>query len=77
MLNNTVDPDEQTSAFSKMSPDEKVTYLEKLRLTKTEATGKFLNRVYPGETDKIIRKLIRRVIFQLKSAGVKVDEPSE
>ncbi len=77
MFDTIIEPDEQANAFSRMSPDDKLAFLENIRRVKTEAAGAFLNKVYPGEGSKSVRKLIRKLIFQLKSAGITVEEPSE
>jgi hypothetical protein len=39
--------------------------------------GQFLNMVYPLETEKEMRKLIRKCLFRLKAAGITVEEPKE
>lgn len=58
-----------------MPDDEKRVLLEGLKKEKNEDTGIFLNAIYVGEHNKNIRKIIRRLIFRLRSSGLQVDEP--
>jgi hypothetical protein len=60
-----------------MSADEKHELLHHLAKEKSEDIGVFLNAIYPDEPDKTIRKMIRKVIFRLRSSGVRVDEPGQ
>ena len=70
-----MDVEKKVEAFFVLSDDEKQDLLEKLQGTKTETLGLFLNAIYPEEKNKDIQKLIRKLLFKLKSAGIKVEEP--
>lgn len=74
-INNAMDVEKKVEAFFVMPDDEKETLLEKLQGIRTETTGIFLNAIYPEEKNKKIQKLIRKLLFKLKSSGVKVEEP--
>jgi len=74
-INSAQDAEKKAEAFFGLSKDEKRTLLEGLRHMRTQTLGMFLNAIYPQEKDKDIQKLIRKLLFQLKSAGIKVDEP--
>lgn len=58
-----------------MPNDEKKVLLEGLKKEKNEDMGIFLNAIYADEHNKEIRKIIRRLIFRLRSSGLQVDEP--
>ena len=74
-INNAMDVEKKVEDFCVLPDDEKQTLLEKLQGTRTEALGLFLNAIYPVEKNKKIQKLIRKLLFTLKSAGIKVEEP--
>jgi len=61
-------------AFSLLSKDNKLNFLEKIKEMRTEIAGQFLNEVYVIEKDKQVRKTIKKLLFRLKTVGVKVDE---
>lgn len=69
------DIEKQAAAFSSLTKKEKLIVLGQAGTIRSEFSGQFLNAVYPGETDKDVLKAIRKSIFRLKSAGVKVEEP--
>jgi hypothetical protein len=74
-INNAMDVEKKVEAFFVLPDDEKQALLEKLQGTRTETLGIFLNAIYPEEKNKKILKLIRKLLFRLKSSGVKVEEP--
>jgi hypothetical protein len=74
-INNAMDVEKKVEDFCVLADDEKQALLEKLLGTKTETLGLFLNAIYPVEKNKKIQKLIRKLLFKLKSAGIKVAEP--
>lgn len=67
--------DNNLKAFSLLSQENKVEFLEKLKKVHTETAGQFLNKLYGQETDKHIRKTIKKLLFRLKTLGVNVAEP--
>ena len=74
-INNATDVEKKAAAFSALPPDQKSALLEKIQKVQSETTGIFLNAIYSEEKDKEIRKVIRKLLFKLKSAGVKVEDP--
>ncbi len=76
-IKNARETEKKVEYYFTMSVDEKNELLSDLAREKDEDIGIFLNAVYPDEPDKNIRKLIRKMIFRLRSSGVKVDEPGE
>ena len=74
-ISNAMDVEKKIEAFFVLPDDEKQALLEKLQGTRTETLGIFLNAIYPEEKNKNIRKLIRKLLFRLKSSGIKVEEP--
>ncbi|HNY70749.1 MAG TPA: hypothetical protein PL032_08660 [Syntrophorhabdus sp.] len=61
-------------AFSQLSNDIKLELLDKLKFERTEIVGQFLNRIYTKEHDKQIQKIIKKLLFRLKTSGIKVEE---
>jgi hypothetical protein len=74
-IRNARETEKKVEYYFTMSIDEKHELLHDLAKEKSEDIGVFLNAVYPDEPDKNTRKMIRKMIFRLKSSGVKVDEP--
>ena len=66
-INNAMDVEKKVEAFCVLPDDEKQALLEKLQGTRTETLGIFLNAIYPEEKNKKIQKLIRKLLFKLKS----------
>lgn len=67
--------EKQAATFSLLTKEKKLAVLGQLSDVKSESSGQFLNAVYPGEKDKDVLKAIRKSLFRLKSAGIKVEEP--
>lgn len=74
-INSALEVEKKVEYYFTMPDDEKRLLLEGLRKEKTEAIGLFLNAIYLEENNKHIQKMIRKLIFGLKSSGVKVEEP--
>ncbi len=76
-IRNARETEKKVEYYFTMTVDEKHELLSDLAREKNEDIGIFLNAVYPDEADKNIRKLIRKMIFRLRSSGVKVEEPRQ
>jgi len=74
-IRSGTDIEKHAAAFSSLTKGEKLVVLGQVSNIKSEFSGQFLNAVYPGETDKDVLKVIRKSIFRLKSAGIRVEEP--
>jgi hypothetical protein len=74
-ISDAADLKNKAEEFSRMSSEKKIELLQKIKDIKSGAAGTFLNMVYPDEKDKDIQKLIKKLLFRLKTVGVKVDEP--
>lgn len=74
-ISSALEVEKKVEYYFTMPDDEKRLLLEGLRKKKTEDIGLFLNAIYLEENNKQIQKMIRRLIFGLKSSGVKVEEP--
>ena len=74
-IHSAQDLEKKVEYYFTMTGGEKLSLLQDLRKQKDEHIGIFLNAIYPEETDREIRKLIRKAIFHLRSSGVKVEEP--
>jgi len=73
-IQNTNQLEANVEAFSLLSKQSKLDTLEKMREIRTEAIGNFLNRIYASERDKQVQKIIKKLLFRLKTSGVKVEE---
>jgi uncharacterized tellurite resistance protein B-like protein len=74
-ISDAADLKNKAEEFSHLSSEKKIELLQKIKDIKSGAAGTFLNMVYPDEKDKDIQKLIKKLLFRLKTVGVKVDEP--
>jgi hypothetical protein len=72
-ISDAADLKNKAEEFSRMSSEKKIELLQKIKDIKSGAAGTFLNMVYPDEKDKDIQKLIKKLLFRLKTVGVKVD----
>lgn len=61
--------------FFSLSHDDKVSFLEQFNATKSEEAGIYLNLVLRKVEEKDVQKLIKKLLFRLKTRGVHVDEP--
>lgn len=66
---------ENIEAFSLLSKESKLNFLEQIKVLRTETIGHFLNEVYIIEYDKQVQKAIKKLLFRLRTIGVKVEEP--
>ena len=72
-INNTVDLEKKVKFYCTLTDDQKRALLESLKNERYEDTGIFLNAISPRERNKKIHKLIRRLLFRLRSLGVHVE----
>ena len=78
ILENAGDPkrlDENISLFTTLSKHEKITLLNALAQSNEEKTVRLINLIYDLEEDKDILKHIRKVLYILKTKGIRVEEP--
>lgn len=75
VIDSAADLEKKVEYYFTMPDDEKRSLLEGLKKEKSGDIGLFLNAIYPEEHNKDIQKLIRKLIFLLRSSGVKVEEP--
>ncbi|MCX5802573.1 MAG: hypothetical protein NTU69_03390 [Proteobacteria bacterium] len=74
-ISDAADLKNKAKEFSRLSREKKIELLQKIKDIKSGPAGTFLNMVYPDEKDKDIQKLIKKLLFRLKTVGLKVDEP--
>ncbi|NLT23957.1 MAG: hypothetical protein GXX82_13000 [Syntrophorhabdus sp.] len=74
VIDSAQDLEKKVEYYFTLAGDEKLSLLKGLGDQRSEETGVLLNAIYLQETDKEIRKLIRKTIFRLRSSGVKVEE---
>jgi hypothetical protein len=73
-IDNAQDLQKTVEYYFTLTNDERTSLLKGLAKERNEETGVLLNAIYPQETDKEVRKLIRKTIFRLRSSGVRVEE---
>jgi hypothetical protein len=73
-INNIDKLDSNIKAFSQLPKEIKLELLDKLKVLRTEIVGQFLNQIYATEHDKQIQKTIKKLLFRLKTSGIKVEE---
>jgi len=73
-INNINEFENNINVFCQLSKEMKLEYLDKIKKEQTEIVGRFLNRVFLSETDKQIQKVIKKLLFHLKTVGIKVEE---
>ncbi|MCX8022927.1 MAG: hypothetical protein N2745_09165 [Syntrophorhabdaceae bacterium] len=66
---------ESTDRFSRMEKHEKLALIKAMKDINDEGLGAFLNSVHEMETEKEVKKEIRRLLFILKTKGIKIEEP--
>jgi hypothetical protein len=62
------------NAFQQLSRNDKIVLLTSLKDIKNETAGAYLNALYDCEADKDVRKQMRRLLFALKTSGIKAEE---
>jgi len=62
------------NVYSQLTKELKLELLDKLKKERSEIVGQFLNRIYALEHDKQIQKTIKKLLFHLKTAGIKVED---
>ncbi|OPX99793.1 MAG: hypothetical protein A4E60_02647 [Syntrophorhabdus sp. PtaB.Bin047] len=73
-IHSAQDLEKKVEYYFTLTGDERVSVLKGLGKERNEETGVLLNAIYLQETDRQVRKLIRKTIFRLRSSGVKVEE---
>ena len=63
------------AAFVSLAPHEKIDFLEKIRSTRTEPVALFLSKVLDWTPEREVQKSIKRLLFALKTQGIRVEEP--
>ncbi|MHB8111303.1 MAG: hypothetical protein ACYDHW_14865 [Syntrophorhabdaceae bacterium] len=74
-VENAQEIEKKVEYYFTMTGDEKRLLLKGFETKKSEDVGILLNAIYPDEPDKDVRKMIRKMIFKLKSSGINVEEP--
>lgn len=74
-VTENIDLEEKAVLLAGMSKQDRIDLLERLKAVRSEGAGRFLNMIYTSETDKEVRKLIKKLLFRLKTLGIQVEEP--
>lgn len=69
--------DELVQRYLRSSKEERLYILESLRNKRTQDTANLLSELYEKEEDKELLKTIRRLMFYLKTSGLKIEEKKE
>lgn len=73
-INNINQLEDNVKAFSLLTKENKLSLLEKAKEIRTEIIGQFLHNVYALEYDKQVQKAIKKLLFRLRTIGVRVEE---
>lgn len=65
---------EHVHAFSQLSRKDRLDLLSKIKQIRTEVTAEFLRQAFALEQDREVQKAIKKLLFYLKTSGVKVEE---
>jgi hypothetical protein len=68
---------ESLGEFRQLSKEDKLRLLGALKAVRDESVGIYLNALYEGEKDKDVQKQMRKLLFGLKTVGIKVEQPKE
>lgn len=74
-IHNSDKFEQQKDAYLKLPRDQRMALVEALREARDDVAGRFMTAILSSEADKEIRKLIKKLMFRLKTMGVKVEEP--
>ncbi len=74
-LESDGDLESAVAAYISLTSHEKVDLLERIRSTRTERVALFLSKVLDRTSEREIQKSIKRLLFALKTQGVRVEEP--
>jgi hypothetical protein len=69
--------EESLEEFRQLSKEDKLGLLGTLKTVRDESAGKYLNALHDGERDKDVQKQMRRLLFGLKTVGIKVEQPKQ
>jgi hypothetical protein len=74
-LQSDGDLEAAVEGYVSLPSHEKVDLLEKIRGSKTERVALFLSKVLDRTTEREVQKSIKRLLFTLKTQGIRVEEP--
>lgn len=74
-IKGSANQDDSLMGFQQLSKEDKLKFLNSLKDIKDETAGLYLNALHADETDRDIQKQIRKLLFVLKTLGIKVEEP--
>lgn len=69
--------EESLGAFRRLSKEDKLKFLNFMNKMRDEAAGLYINALYDDEIDKDVQKQMRKLIFGLKTVGIKVEQPKQ
>ncbi len=75
ILESGGDLEAAVEAYVGLTSQKRIDLLEKIRGTKTERAALFLGKVLDRTTEREIRKSIKKLLFMLKTRGIRVEEP--
>jgi hypothetical protein len=68
---------ESLGDFTGLAKEDKLKVLDALRTVRDESVAKYLNALHDDEKDKDVQKQMRKLLFGLKTVGIKVEEPKQ
>lgn len=73
-INDISKLEDNVKVFSLLTKENKLDILEKIKAIRTDIVGQFLHDAYALEHDKQVQKAIKKLLFRLKTVGVRVEE---
>jgi hypothetical protein len=61
--------------FTSLPPDERRQFLEEVGSLRSEAAARLLTALFPTIEQKDLQKTIKKLLFLLKTVGIRVEEP--
>jgi hypothetical protein len=69
--------DESLGDFRRLSKEDKFKLLDALKVVRDESAARYLNTLHDVEKDKDVQKQMRKLLFGLKTVGIKVEQPKQ
>jgi hypothetical protein len=69
--------DESLGDFRRLPKEDKLRFLDALKAVRDESAARYLNTLHDEEKDKDVQKQMRKLLFGLKTVGIKVEQPRQ
>ena len=69
--------EESLGNFRRLPKEDKLRLLDALKAVRDESAARYLNALHDEEKDKDVQKQMRKLLFGLKTVGIKVEQPRQ